>query len=73
MILTEGEIRELTERTQRTAQRRVLTYLGIEHRARPDGTLVVLREHVARLLKGIAGMKRFPTKEPNWGALAKAT
>ena len=46
MFLTEEEIRELTNRKQRSAQVMVLNALGITHKVRPDGSLVVLRAHV---------------------------
>lgn len=57
MLLTEAEIVELTGRVRPTYQRRVLDSLGITSKPRPDGTLVVLREHVATLL-GAGGASR---------------
>jgi len=39
MILTESEIVAITNRKRHKAQAKVLTALGIPHRARPDGSL----------------------------------
>ena len=50
MFLTAGEVRALTDRVQRRAQICVLNSLGIEHRVRPDGGIIVLRAHVEHLL-----------------------
>jgi hypothetical protein len=71
MFLTEEEIRELTNRKQRSAQAMVLNALGITHKVRPDGSLVVLRAHVEHEL----GYRTPPAKRekefvPDWGALA---
>lgn len=44
-LLTDDEIVELTHKTKRTAQRRVLDSLGIKVTPRPDGTLIVARAH----------------------------
>lgn len=53
MILTPEEIVELTGRTRANAQARVLNALGIPHRPRPDGSLVVARASVDAAL-GVA-------------------
>jgi hypothetical protein len=71
MLLTEEEIRELTNRKQRSAQAMVLNALGITHKVRPDGSLVVLRAHVEHEL----GYRTPPAKQekefkPDWGAIA---
>lgn len=50
MFLTEEEIRELTNRKQRCSQAMVLRALGITHKVRADGSLVVLRAHVEQEL-----------------------
>lgn len=72
MCLTEEEIVELTKRVQHRSQRTVLNALGITYKVRPDGTLVVARDHALQVL----GVKEIKTKtkdkEPNWGALANA-
>lgn len=44
-LLTDDEIVELTGKTRRAAQRRVLEKLGVKVTPRPDGTLIVTRAH----------------------------
>lgn len=58
MILTEAEIRELTGRKVRRSQANVLAVMGIESKARPDGSLVVLRAHAERVLGGVVSQSR---------------
>ena len=73
MFLDSDEVRELTCRVQHAAQAKVLRSMGIEHRARPDGTVAVLRSHVEQALGGVAAAARKKTPpEPNWGALRAA-
>lgn len=72
MFLTPEELRELTDKRVRPAQVRVLRAMGIEHRVRPDGSVVVLRSHVEKLLGGDTKQsKKAPDIEPDWGALNK--
>jgi hypothetical protein len=68
MFLTDDELVQLTRRTRRASQRQVLAAMGIEHRPRPDGSLVVLRSHVEKLLDGaLANAKiRVQNNEPDW-------
>ncbi|VVE10664.1 hypothetical protein PTE30175_02545 [Pandoraea terrae] len=49
-FLTQDEVRELTGRTKFKSQDHVLSVLGIEHKVRPDGSMIVLRAHVEQLL-----------------------
>lgn len=69
MLLTEEQISELTGRTRRSAQVRVLRFMAIEHKIRPDGSVAVLRAHVDKLLGG--QMFDVTTKhiEPDWSAI----
>jgi hypothetical protein len=70
MFLDSDELRELTCRMQHAAQARVLRGMGIEHKARPDGTIAVLRAHVEQALGGAPTASRKKTApEPNWGAM----
>lgn len=46
MNLSPQELIDLTQRERPSAQRKVLEHLGIPSRARPDGTLLVLRSDV---------------------------
>lgn len=74
MFLDSSEVKELTGRTQHASQAKVLRAMGIEHKARPDGTIAVLRSHVETALGGgvpAAARKKAPP-EPNWGALRAA-
>lgn len=68
MFLTDEQIVELTKRTRRASQRKVLTAMGIEHRPRPDGSLVVLRSHVEKLLDSALANAKITVKnnEPDW-------
>ena len=73
LLLDSDELQELTGRVQHASQAKVLRSMGIEHRARPDGTLAVLRAHVENVLGGAVTTtrKKAPT-EPNWSALNAA-
>ncbi|WP_341674996.1 DUF4224 domain-containing protein [Niveibacterium sp. SC-1] len=50
LLLSEQEIQSLTGRRRTGAQARQLEFLGIEHRRRADGSLVILRSQVERAL-----------------------
>lgn len=72
LILDDDEIATITKKVRPHAQVKVLRALGVEHKVRPDNTLVVSRAHVEHLLGG-EDRTTLPSPEPNWGALAKAT
>ena len=65
MFLTTEEIIACTKKKNRDAQSRVLRFMGIDHRPRPDGTLVVLKSHVEDLLGGAESHKTVD-EEPDW-------
>lgn len=70
MFLTDDEIADLTQRRRRDAQARVLSFMGIEHKRRPDGSLAVLRQHVEVVLGGAqAGRSMQLYPEPDWKAI----
>ena len=69
MFLTPEEIAQLTGRVQRRAQRTVLNALGVVHKVRPDGSLVVLRAHVEKELGGGATTGGHAEFEPDWSSL----
>lgn len=71
MFLDEAALRKLTGKVHRDSQLRVLTALGITHKVRPDGSILVSEAHVERLLGGSANAKVRSSLEPNWDALAK--
>ncbi len=52
MILSPEELIELTGKKNRSAQAQVLRYMGVEHRCRPNGSLVVLKSHVEKVFGG---------------------
>lgn len=54
IFLTRDEIRQLTGRMRHKSQDLVLSTMGIEHKVRPDGSMLVLRAHVEQSLGGRA-------------------
>jgi hypothetical protein len=70
MILTDEQLVALTKKKHRDAQVRVLVALGVTHKVRPDGSILVSEVHVERLLGGVANAKVRAPAEPNWAALA---
>lgn len=71
MFLTPTDIAELTGRKRPSAQQKQLNAMGVQFKVRADGSLVVLRSHVDKLLGGQAERKQ-RSREPNWEALAHA-
>lgn len=70
IVLSKDEIEALTGRHRCDAQLKVLRYMGIEHRVRPDGTIAVLKAHIERLL----GANSTPPSSnrrtvPNWAGI----
>ena len=53
-ILSPEELKQLTQKKQSTSQREVLNFMGIDHRIRPDGSVVVFENDL---------VNRTPTKE----------
>jgi hypothetical protein len=69
MFLSEDELTSLTGMKRREARVRALRTMGVEHRIRPDGRVIVLRSHIESLLGGTRGtIVSIP--EPDWSALA---
>ena len=73
LFLSPDDVAELTGKTRPAAQVRALRLMGIEHRVRPDGTVLLLRSHVEHLLNPGSAARVKKSKEPNWGALAENT
>jgi len=71
MFLSKLEIKTLTGRKRKDAQARVLRFMGVEHKMRPDGSVAVLRSHVERLLGGVIINDQQPEIEPNWSVFAR--
>lgn len=71
MFLTDQELVALTHRKQWAAQVKILRAMGIEHRTRGDGTVVVLKSHVEQVLGAKPTAVEKPRTEPNWKALER--
>lgn len=52
LFLDDTQIFDLTKRYRHSAQAKVLRFLGIIHDIRPDGSIVVLKEHVDKKYGG---------------------
>lgn len=63
MLLSVDELVELTGKTRRGAQGDVLRALGIPFKARPDGSLVVLRDAVQAALGYATAKERSPSPQ----------
>lgn len=69
MFLTDSELADLTGKIQHSAQLRALRFMGVNHRVRPDGSIAVLKSHVAELLGVDSRATVGKDPEPNWQAL----
>lgn len=71
MFLTRDEVVELTGKKQRAAQVAVLNALGITHKIRPDGAVLVLRSHIEQVFAGLKPQAKQEREwNPNWDAFA---
>lgn len=72
LFLTPEEVISLTKRTRRDAQVKMLRHMGIEHRVRADGSVVILRSHIEKIFGGIVDTAPPQKKrtEPNWAAIS---
>lgn len=61
-FLTPEDIATLTGRQRGDAQVRALKFMGVEHRVRPDGKVIVLRAHIESVF-GIAPTPNKKVKE----------
>lgn len=69
MFLTPDEIHKLTGKMHKPAQRRALNLMGIEHKVRPDGMLIISRAHIEKILDGNEVITSGRSSEPNWDAV----
>lgn len=69
MFLEPDEIEKLTGKQRRPAQQKALCSMGIEHRVRPDGAIIISRSHVEKILDGATMPKTERRIEPNWNAI----
>lgn len=70
-FLSREEIAQLTNKLRHDAQARVLRFMGVEHRIRPDGSVAVMRSHVEKMFCGEQAVISAKVKpiEPNWNAM----
>lgn len=61
LVLTDAEVAELTDKRRRDAQVRALRTMGVEHRVRPDGSVVVARQHYEQIF-GVGVPSNTPRK-----------
>lgn len=71
-FLEPKEVRELTGRVHYASQAKVLRSMGIEHRARPDGSLALLRSHVEDVMGGGQSKPKKTEPEINWSGVNAA-
>jgi len=69
MFLSEDEIEYMTKFVQPQKQAEQLNRLGIMHKRRADGSILVLRSHVINVMGGGETVTQESTYEPNWNAL----
>lgn len=67
MFLSADELVELTGRRQRASQEQALRAMGIEHKVRADGRVVVSRRHVEEQL-GVGEVCAQREAMPDWSA-----
>lgn len=73
-FLSVVEMIALTGYRHSSAQARALNRMGIEHKIRPDGKVVVLREHIKEMLcKNTSMSSTIRKTQPNWGQFDKGT
>lgn len=66
IFLTQDEIETLTGRKLKSSQMTALQFMGIEHKVRPDGSIVVLRAHIEKIFDGVIPSSMKAKTEPNW-------
>ena len=69
-FLSVKEVIALTGKKYKKSQVIELRFMGIEQRIRRDGTVLVSRNHVEKLLDGESRTPRIERRmEPNWSAM----
>lgn len=66
MFLTDDELTGLTGKQRNSARIRVLNSMGVQHKMRPDGSIAVLRAHVARLFGEKSAKSKIAEWQPSW-------
>jgi hypothetical protein len=70
LILSEEEIVAVTKKRRHSSQVLVLRMLGIHHKIRPDGTIIVSRTHFDDVMGPKASRRKAVESEPDWSAAA---
>jgi hypothetical protein len=65
LCLTETEVSQLTGKKRPSAQMRALRFMAIDHKRRPDGSIVVLRSQLSPPPDGVSTSLAKRT-QPNW-------
>lgn len=68
MFLSDKELIRLTKKKRKDCQIKALRFMGIEYKVRPDGSVVVLREHVNKVMHGEI-RQEIAIFQPNWAKL----
>lgn len=69
-VLTHEEITAITNKKRKPSQLRALRFMGVEHKIRPDGSILISRSHFEKLLDGDSSNVRFYSEmEPDWSAM----
>jgi hypothetical protein len=68
LCLTQEEIEEITQKKRYSAQQRVLRAMGLESKARPDGSVFVDRTHYEEWARGTSHRERKAEEktQPRW-------
>lgn len=71
MFLDEQELIDLTGKQHNASQAKALRSMGIDHKIRPDGQVIVSRQYIEKVLAGESVSKSFKIKDsqPNWDAI----
>lgn len=69
IFLNPHELEVLTNRKRGFAQMKVLRFMGIEHKRRPDGSVAVLRSHIKQVFGDNSNTAQTTEIEPDWSAV----
>jgi hypothetical protein len=69
LFLSDDELIGLTNRRMRTAQVKALRGMGIQHKLRPDGSPVILRSHIEKILCGTNREQARIEIQPDWSTI----
>jgi hypothetical protein len=67
LCLTEAEVSQLSGKKRPSAQLKALRFMAIDHKRRPDGSIVILRSQLGvSCIDGAAAIKATQRTQPNW-------